>query len=240
MAPLLSAVCGSPSSQPPPGSGAAKSNKNYRNVRPGGKLLAASVGNYIPQFSPPGGHSASRLIQKQSYPLHHLQHISFHIISFHFIRSHASLDSEPRRPRVRLRGACAWRRECARVQRALGACAVAPVVLVVTHSFSARGDDAHPSHSAERGDGHTPTLRVDTHPPQEGPTYTHTPHSLSCPSSTNFSGGRLTKDPGVPLLSAACGSPITLATSWIWSCEEQKNSEATADLSSRRAPRSHQ
>ena len=42
-APMLCTVCVSPSSQPPPGSGAAKSNKNYRNVRPSGKLLAASV-----------------------------------------------------------------------------------------------------------------------------------------------------------------------------------------------------
>ena len=127
--------------------------------------------------------------------------ISFHFISFHFIsfHSHASLDSEPRRLLVRLRGAVAWHVCVARVSaHECSALSVCAVVHVVTHSFSARGDDAHPSPSAERGDGHTPTPRVDTHPPQEGPANTHTPHSLCCPSSTNHSGrGELPRIPGL-------------------------------------------
>ena len=42
-APLLCAVCASPSSQQPPGSGAAKSKKNSEATRKDGKLLAANA-----------------------------------------------------------------------------------------------------------------------------------------------------------------------------------------------------
>ena len=42
-APLLTAVCVSPSPQQPPGSGAAKNNKNSEATRQDGKLLAANV-----------------------------------------------------------------------------------------------------------------------------------------------------------------------------------------------------
>ena len=42
-APLLTAVCESPSPQQPPGSGAAKNNKNSEATRQDGKLLAANV-----------------------------------------------------------------------------------------------------------------------------------------------------------------------------------------------------
>ena len=42
-APLLSAVCVSPSSQQPPGSGAAKTRKNSEATRQDGKLHAANV-----------------------------------------------------------------------------------------------------------------------------------------------------------------------------------------------------
>ena len=71
---------------------------------------------------------------------------------------------------ARVRGA----RECAKVQRALGVCAV---VHVVTHSFSARGMNRV---GVPRRSGiiHTPTLRVDTFPQQEGSTCTYTPQSL--------------------------------------------------------------
>ena len=66
------------------------------------------------------------------------------------------------------------------------------------------GIRARLSPSAEAGRCRTPTLRVDTPPPQEGPTCTRTPHSSLPPT---IPGGRTTKDPGAPLLSAVCVSP---------------------------------
>ena len=51
----------------------------------------------------------------------------------------ASMDCEPKRPRVRCVARVRGARDCARVQRALG---VRAVVHVVTRSFFARGDDA--------------------------------------------------------------------------------------------------
>ena len=124
---------------------------------------------------------------------------------------------------ARVRGA----RDCARVQRALGVCAV---VHVVTHSFSARGDDAHPSPLAERGDGHTPTPRVDMHPPQEGPTYTRTPHCLCCPSSTDLPGERPAEDPRAPLLFAVRVSPSSQQPPGSGAAKSNKNSEATRQV----------
>ena len=85
--------------------------------------------------------------------------------------------------------------------------------------FRAWGD-ARRGPSAERGDGHTLTLRVDTHPPQEGPTYTHTRQSLLPLFHQHFRGGEL---PRIALRSLC--KPLPLAASWIRSCEEQKNSE---------------
>ena len=63
-APLLTAVCVSPSPQQPPGSGAAKNNENSEATRQDEKLLAANVSNYMPQVSPPGGHPATRKSRK--------------------------------------------------------------------------------------------------------------------------------------------------------------------------------
>ena len=87
--------------------------------------------------------------------------------------------------------AVAWHASVARVSAhecsALSVC-VRAVVHVVTQSFSARGEITHRSPLAERGDCHTPTLRVDTRPPQERPTYTHTPQSVCCPNSANLPG----------------------------------------------------
>ena len=59
-APLLSAVCVSPSSQQPPGPGAAKIRKTLRGYPPGEKTTCGKCQNYIPQISPPGGYSANR------------------------------------------------------------------------------------------------------------------------------------------------------------------------------------
>ena len=56
--------------------------------------------------------------------------------------------------------------------------------------FSRVGISARPSPLAERSSCYTPTLRVDTHPPQEGPTYTRTPLCLCCLSSTDSSRRR--------------------------------------------------
>ena len=95
--------------------------------------------------------------------------ISFHFISFHFIsfHSHTSLVSEPRRLRVYCRaGRACDVSECARMQRALGVCAV---VHVVTHFLSrAWGDCASESlggaqqllHPNPKG-RHTPTAGRD-------------------------------------------------------------------------------
>ena len=104
------------------------------------------------------------------------------------------------------------------------------VVHVVTHSFSARGVDAHPSPLAERGDGHTPTLRVDTHPLQGGPTYTRTPQCLCCPSSTDLPGGRPAEDPGAPPLSAVRVSPSSQQPPGSGAAKSNKNSETTRQM----------
>ena len=78
---------------------------------------------------------------------------------------------------------------------------------------------------------HTPTLRVDALPPRGAST------RISCTtvrcdlSSTNHSGG----GGGGENYQGSRGStgqrslrkPLPLAFSWIWSCEDQKNSEAT-------------
>ena len=118
---------------------------------------------------------------------------------------------------ARQRGA----REVARVQRALGACAVAHVV---THSFSARGEIARRSPLAERGDRHTPTQRVDMHPPQEGPTCTYAPHA---PLPPTFLGRRATKDPEAPPLGAVCVSPSPWQPPGSGAAKSKKNSRAT-------------
>ena len=137
---------------------------------------------------------------------------------------HTSLDCEPRRLRVRFRSTCGLARmNCARVQRALGVCAV---VHVMTHSFSERGDDAHPSPLAERRDGHTPTLRVDTHPPQECPTYTVS----VAPLPPTFRVRRPAEDPGAPLLCAVRVSPSSQHPPGSGAAKSNKNSEATRQV----------
>ena len=95
--------------------------------------------------------------------------------------------------------------ECARVQRALGVCVL---WCMWSHtSFLARGEIARPSPLAERSSCYTPTLRVDTHPPQEETTYTYAAHFLSCLSSTDLSGRR-----GQPrILGLHCSAQSTYA-----------------------------
>ena len=105
------------------------------------------------------------------------------------------------------------------------------------------GIRARLSPSAEAGRCRTPTLRVDTPPPQEGPTCTRTPHSSLPPT---IPGGRTTKGSRGSTAQRSLRKPLPLALSWIWSCEDQNNSEATrqdgklhaANLSTWRVPRS--
>ena len=106
------------------------------------------------------------------------------------------------------RGCAAWR-TCAHGCRSAACSRLRAVVDVVTRSFSARGEIARRSPSAEHGHRRSPTLRVDTHPPQEGPTYTHTPQSLLPLCHQPFRGAMHTKDPGAPPLNAVyvCPSP---------------------------------
>ena len=98
-----------------------------------------------------------------------------------FIHSHASLEGGYACgcvARVRIV------RECARVQRALGVCAV---VHVVTHSFSARGE-VSASESVGGGRQMPHPNPEGRHAPTAGGPHIH-PHSLYSPSSTNHSGG---------------------------------------------------
>ena len=75
-----------------------------------------------------------------------------------------------------------------------------------------------------------PTLRVDTHPLQGGPTYTRTPQCLCCPSSTHLPGGRPAEDPGAPPLSAVRVSPSSQQPPGSGAAKSNKNSEATRQV----------
>ena len=109
--------------------------------------------------------------------------LAFWSLNIHsFIHSHASLVCEPKRLRVRLRGVCAWRASAARSRCACrGACGD-------TTLFRARGHCVSEP-SVQRGHGHTPTLRVDTHPPQEVQHTQHTTQSLLPLLAPTFPGG---------------------------------------------------
>ena len=93
--------------------------------------------------------------------------------------AHASLECEPRRLRVRLRG----------VRRL-----------------------PHPNPKGR----HVPTARrLNMHQ--------HT----TCLTPTDLPGERLAKGPGGSTTQRSLSKPLLSAASWIWSCEGQKNSEAT-------------
>ena len=115
---------------------------------------------------------------------------------------------------------CVARVRGAQVQRALGVCVV---VRVVTRSFIARGEIARRSPSAERGDGHTPTLRVDTHRRRAPHAHTHN----TCLTPTDLPGGETHQGSRGSTDQRSLCKLLPLAASWIWSYEGQKNSGAT-------------
>ena len=108
------------------------------------------------------------------------------------------------------------------MRRALGVC-VCCVVHVVTHSLFARGEIARPSPSAEHGHCRTPTLRVDTLPPREGPTCNRTPPA----SSTDLSGVRTCQGSRRSTARRSPCQPLPLAASGIRNCEEQEKLRGT-------------
>ena len=89
--------------------------------------------------------------------------------------------------------------------------------------FRACGNFARRLSLGEAWTHHTPTPKG-RRTPTARCLHTHLPAPPSDATSLppTIPGGRTTKDPGAPLLSAVCASPSPLAFSWIWSCEDQK------------------
>ena len=134
-----------------------------------------------------------------------------------FIHSHTSLDLEPRGLRAR---ACRVLvpRACLHGGAARSQCVYCGACGTFSRVGLARVGVPWQRPARSR----TPTLRVDTSPPRGD----HIHHHTASLSSTDLPGRRSTEDPGAPLLSGVCVKPLLSAASRIWSCEDQKNSEA--------------
>ena len=100
---------------------------------------------------------------------------------------------------------------------ALWCCALSVCVCVVP---SPRGVQARLGPLAEAGGM--------PHPNTKGSTRLH--HSLCCPSCTNSSGSESYQGSRGSTAQRSLSKPLSVASSWIRSCEDQKNSEATRQV----------